>query len=618
MNMKTKSFILLTVFFVSLFGGIFTPAFACSEGDYGPGCDDSTTTTDDSTSSTTEEERKEGVVPTTNYDGRIPPPKRIWKEKNLDWGEPPVPIPSPFLNQTLCLQKLANGQPIVFTAMPIFTNLITFNSTYNLCLNGWFFTNLSSSITIVNGQVQKSFNWFCLNSVSIDRDVARCTYIVANGTAVTTSGPVTTAWTVTTSNPITTSGLVTTGAFFIAGTVTGDNWDPLPNIPVILTYNGNTVPTSTDDAGNYIFSGLGVGGYTIRPDNFMPYLFPHSESVDINNSSANINFSWINATKISDNAIARLLNKNWSGETTSTSSQTSLNDWLNNLTRNREFWGITSGTGTTNINEDSLSKTNDYSFNNIFSGNSPFSLLEICGDGRRQNWETCDDGINNGKSGYCSSDCLYLDEVRFITQNGAISSSALSGINQNRSYATNIAQWLQSAGNEASSALSRTLDIMGTAVNRVSAQIDDTQEMIKKEIIENTSPRTRKIMKKAVVIAEVVAQYSVIGVVSLLGALAVSLHFMVFKSQWLSYTVQEWDTLDSLGNKFTMTERAMKTKNAHLKKWGLRPGMKIKVRNRHFIEKNYLDQLKSVLNDNLGKRHYGKMSAKIDKMFAKK
>jgi|GEM_PF-6586571 len=80
---------------------------------------------------------------------------------------------------------------------------------------------------------------------------------------------------------------------------------------------------------------------------------------------------------------------------------------------------------------------------------------------------------------------------------------------------------------------------MGTAVNRVSAQIDDTQEMIKKEIIENTSPRTRKIMKKAVVIAEVVAQYSVIGVVSLLGALAVSLHFMVFKSQWLSYTVQE-------------------------------------------------------------------------------
>jgi hypothetical protein len=46
--------------------------------------------------------------------------------------------------------------------------------------------------------------------------------------------------------------------------------------------------------------------------------------------------------------------------------------------------------------------------------------------------------------------------------------------------------------------------------------------------------------------------------------------------------------------------------------------MKIKVRNRHFIEKDYLDQLKSVLKDNLEKRHYGKMSSKIDKMFAKK
>lgn len=46
--------------------------------------------------------------------------------------------------------------------------------------------------------------------------------------------------------------------------------------------------------------------------------------------------------------------------------------------------------------------------------------------------------------------------------------------------------------------------------------------------------------------------------------------------------------------------------------------MKIKVRNRHFIEKDYLDQLKFVLKDVLEKRHLGHMSAKIDKMFAKK
>lgn len=41
---------------------------------------------------------------------------------------------------------------------------------------------------------------------------------------------------------------------------------------------------------------------------------------------------------------------------------------------------------------------------------------------------------------------------------------------------------------------------------------------------------------------------------------------MVYKSQWTSYTVQEGDTLDSIGNKFTMTERAMKAKNSLLKK----------------------------------------------------
>lgn len=27
--------------------------------------------------------------------------------------------------------------------------------------------------------------------------------------------------------------------------------------------------------------------------------------------------------------------------------------------------------------------------------------------------ETCDDGVNNGKAGQCSSDCLYLGEVKF-------------------------------------------------------------------------------------------------------------------------------------------------------------------------------------------------------------
>lgn len=46
--------------------------------------------------------------------------------------------------------------------------------------------------------------------------------------------------------------------------------------------------------------------------------------------------------------------------------------------------------------------------------------------------------------------------------------------------------------------------------------------------------------------------------------------------------------------------------------------MKIKVRNRAFIEKDYLDQLKSVLTDSLKTKDHGHMAEKIEKMFAKK
>lgn len=66
-----------------------------------------------------------------------------------------------------------------------------------------------------------------------------------------------------------------------------------------------------------------------------------------------------------------------------------------------------------------------------------------------------------------------------------------------------------------------------------------------------------------------------------------------------------------------MTERAIRRKNG-LGKKTLRPGMKLKVRNRAFIEKDYLDQLKLVLTDSLKTRNHGHMAEKIEKMFAKK
>jgi cysteine-rich repeat protein len=41
------------------------------------------------------------------------------------------------------------------------------------------------------------------------------------------------------------------------------------------------------------------------------------------------------------------------------------------------------------------------------------STSTICGNGTVESGETCDDGVNNGTVGQCSSDCLYIGEVRF-------------------------------------------------------------------------------------------------------------------------------------------------------------------------------------------------------------
>jgi LysM repeat protein len=79
---------------------------------------------------------------------------------------------------------------------------------------------------------------------------------------------------------------------------------------------------------------------------------------------------------------------------------------------------------------------------------------------------------------------------------------------------------------------------------------------------------------------------------------------MVFKTQWKTYVVEEGDTFEKIGSKFNMTERALKRRNSIDKKKILSPGMKIKVRNRAFIEKNYLNQLESVLTDALKTRNH--------------
>lgn len=105
------------------------------------------------------------------------------------------------------------------------------------------------------------------------------------------------------------------------------------------------------------------------------------------------------------------------------------------------------------------------------------------------------------------------------------------------------------------------MKILQTSIRKATDSIGTSQNFLKQKIIENTSPRTREILKQTAEIAAEVAQYSVIAVASLVAAFAGALHIMAYKAQWVSYTVKPGDTIDSLGNKFTMTERAMRSKN---------------------------------------------------------
>lgn len=491
---------------------------------------------------------------------------------------------------TLCLRR-------DFNSMPNFSDMIAFNNAYKICSNGGNFTKTGSLIQ----WSLWSFSGYCENSAGIDNNKDRCTYTIIDDIEVFRIEP----------------------PFFITGNVSGVGGAQLPNIEVTLTTSlWETRTTTTDSAGNYIFNGLGVGDYSIRPDNSMPYIFPHSEVVTLSDSNATVNFVGIDTTTVvTKTNFATLLNKD-----------SSIEDWLKDLS---DRWNNVGG----NIPDalDVATLTNVRNNGSIFSNNSlsslfnngflplsnsytpiPLSLVpkyadinSVCGDGKKQTGETCDDGVNNGKSGYCSSDCLYRGEVKFIPNN------ARDYINESTETWTVSLQSLAIISDTVGRNVSGGMKILQTSIRKATDSIGTSQNFLKQKIIENTSPRTREILKQTAEIAAEVAQYSVIAVASLVAAFAGALHIMAYKAQWVSYTVKPGDTIDSLGNKFTMTERAMRSKNG-LKKWELRPGTKIKVRNRHLIEKDYLDQLKFVLQDSLEKRNYGKMSAKIDKMFAKK
>lgn len=462
----------------------------------------------------------------------------------------------------------------------------------------------------------------------------------ASTTIVTTSNTVSTGNSTTSTtqivNPLTSGASSNTDqTYSIQWVVTGGG-SGLSGITVDVMRNGNVVlGTVTNANGNYVASGLSAGWYEVRPRNNEQYIFPNTQSVTIVDANVGANFSGLKLTDL-DPAVAELLRRTSTDNTTTTTttdSGTSINDWINNIINRIGGWDGDGGTGTDDIVGGGTSLASGNSFSNIFSENSLISLLRnwyiplansyspvglslikkyanqnsICGDGVKEEGETCDDGINNGRgSNYCSSDCLYFGEVRFTSE---LASDALGNWGTIGNW--RVLHTLQVAGNTVGKVFSSAFDGIDSGVSTLSGTFDSIQKRLKQKIVENTSPETRKVIKE-------VAKYSLAGVITLLAALAAGLHFMIYKSQWMSYTIQEWDTLDSLGSKFTMTSRAIKAKNSLLKKWGLRPGMKIKVRNRHFIEKDYLDQLKSVLKDGLDKRNHGKMASKIEKIFTKK
>lgn len=495
---------------------------------------------------------------------------------------------------TSCLQSI-NETPIQFSVMPDFMNL----SAYQFCSNNGAYTKTTYTFQGNSG----SFSGYCENPVSIDNNKERCTYLINLPEIVTTVLP----------------------PFFISGTVSGAENSPLPNIQITLTSLTGKNTTITDGNGNYIFSGLAIGQYSLRPDNAMPHLFPNSEAVKLQNSNATINFSAIDSTQIIKNEeLAKLLN----------TESTSVEEWLADIANK---WNTIGGNDQVGMGlgiYDRNGAETDGAFSSLLNNwNSSLSDAQrsaflsllpqypgstnTCGDKIKQIGETCDDGVNNGKIGYCSSDCRYTENRIFVTKWENNADWVNIATSKGRGNNGGIFDSLQSSSLFLGRKASGGIKILQTSIWRVSDAIGNSQNFLKRNIIANTTPRTRRVIRKTAEVTVEVAQYSVIALASVIWIWALSLNFMAYKAHWASYTVQVGDTFDSIGNQFTMTERAMRGKNG-LKKWDLQPGTKIKVRNRHFIEKEYLDQLKYVLQDSLEKRNYGKMSAKIDKMFAKK
>lgn len=233
----------------------------------------------------------------------------------------------------------------------------------------------------------------------------------------------------------------------------------------------------------------------------------------------------------------------------------------------------------------------------------------ICWDGIVEESESCDDGVNNWKIGYCSTDCLYASE----SQSDGLDSDTL-----NDDVTLVDLGVLDNAADKISSFVENGIDTLSGLASSVLDTYDTIITGFKDIVKANTSPEVQKILKKSLDVAQTVWKYTVVASAALLWSAWLALNFLIYKSAYTTYTVMSGDTMASIWNKFSMTDRALGAKNALWKNPTLKPGQKIRVKNRNLMEKDYLDQLKSVFNDELWKRKYGKMWKKIGDLFAKK
>lgn len=193
------------------------------------------------------------------------------------------------------------------------------------------------------------------------------------------------------------------------------------------------------------------------------------------------------------------------------------------------------------------------------------SSSALCGNGTIESGEICDDAGVAGDADTCSMDCLSIISP--------VAPSTPSDSDQ------------------------------GVLSANISRAKQFVQDVVRSPVVKKSAQATKEAITDTLEETAVVAEYSVKGVSFLLGALFLALNIMIIRTRWTTSIVQEGDTVSSIATRFNMVDTALIRHNPELRN-GLQVGMRLKVRNRPFLEKDYLNKLKEVLDIAVEKRKY--------------